>query len=204
MRSSEIIIRRATLPDCPGILAIYNEAVLTTTASYDYEPQTLEHRQAWWTARDRDRYAVFVAEERSESEPGRIVGWSALNPFHDRIGYQFTAENSVYVAAERRGRGLGSLLLAPLIPAAEERGLHAIIAAIDAANEASLRLHARFGFEPVGRFRRVGYKFGRWLDVIYLERLLAEPVGPRPSGGLETQKWATVPPTDEVGAGERT
>lgn len=174
--SSEIVIRRAAWPDCPGILAVYNEAVLTTTASYDYQPQTLEQRQAWWTAREQDRYAVFVAEERGGEEAGRIVGWSALNPYHSRIGYQFTAENSVYVAAERRGRGLGSRLLAPLIPAAEERGLHAIIAAIDAENDASLRLHARFGFEPVGRFRRVGYKFGRWLDVVYLERLLAEPV----------------------------
>jgi phosphinothricin acetyltransferase len=92
------------------------------------------------------------------------------------MGYRFTCENSVYVAADARNRGVGSLLLAPLIPAAEERGLHSIIAAIDAANDVSIRLHAKFGFEQVGHFKRVGYKFGRWLDVVYMERLLATPI----------------------------
>src|SRR5262249_46450720 len=103
---------------------------------------------------------------------GRVVGWSALNPFHARIGYRFTAENSVYVAADQRGRGVGTRLLGPLLEVAAPRGLHAIIAAIDADNEASLRLHARFGFEKVGHFKQTGYKFGRWLDVVYMEKLI--------------------------------
>jgi phosphinothricin acetyltransferase len=105
-------------------------------------------------------------------EAGRVEGWSALNPFHARVGYRFTAENSVYVAADCRGRGLGGQLLGPLVEAGRARGLHAIIAAIDATNEPSLRLHARFGFEKVGHFKQTGFKFGRWLDVIYMERLL--------------------------------
>ena len=122
----------------------------------------------WFDDHARDGYAVFVAE----GEGGRIVGWSALNPYHARPGYRFTSENSIYIAADMRGQGLGKLLLAPLIEAARRKGLHAIIAAIDATNEASLRLHARFGFVHVGHFKQVGYKFDRWLDVIYMERLL--------------------------------
>ncbi len=161
-------IRPATRADCPGILAIYNDAVLTTTATYDYEPRTLEQREGWFDDHARDGYAVFVAE----GEGGRIVGWSALNPYHARPGYRFTSENSIYIAADMRGQGLGKLLLAPLIEAARRKGLHAIIAAIDATNEASIRLHARFGFVHVGHFKQVGYKFDRWLDVIYMERLL--------------------------------
>jgi phosphinothricin acetyltransferase len=163
-----ITVRPATHADLPGILEIYNDAVLNTTASYDYEPRTLEHRQEWFEERQRDDYAVFVALD----EGGRVVGWSALNPFHTRIGYRFTTENSVYVAADMRGKGIGKLLLAPLIEAAKARGLHAIIAAIDAANEPSIRLHAAFGFEKVGQFKQTGFKFGRWLDVVYMEKLV--------------------------------
>lgn len=169
-----IIVRPATEQDLPGILEIYNDAVLTTTASYDYEPRTLEHRRQWFAERQRDGYAVFVAVDTD----GRIVGWSALNPYHARVGYRFTAENSVYVAADQRGRGIGRQLLGPLIDAARARGLRAIIAAIDSANEASVRLHAAFGFEHVGHFKQVGYKFDRWLDVIYMECLLTPGIEP--------------------------
>lgn len=161
-------IRRAVRGDCPAILAIYNHAVLHTTASYDYEPRTLEQRLDWFDAHRRDDFAIFVAE----AEAGEIVGWSALNKYHDRVGFRFTTENSIYVAESWRGCGLGGRLLEPLVVAAEGRGLHAIIAAIDAANEASIRLHARFGFEKVGHFRQVGFKFDRWLDVVYMERLI--------------------------------
>lgn len=169
---SELLVRRAVREDCPAILAIYNDAVLTTTASYDYEPRTLEHRLEWFDAHRRDDYAIFVAEEAAADGVRRIVGWSSLSKFHDRMGYRFTCENSVYVAADSRGSGVGTALLAPLMPAAQARGLHAIVAVIDAANAASVRLHAKFGFEQVGLFRQVGYKFDRWLDVAYMERLL--------------------------------
>ena len=161
-------IRPATRDNLPEILEIYNDAVLHTTATYDYEPRTLEHRQAWFEDHVKNDYAMFVAE----NEAGQIVGWSALNRYHDRMGYRFTTENSVYIAADHRGRGIGKLLLAPLIHAARERGLHAILAAIDAQNEASVRLHASFGFQKVGLFKQVGFKFDRWLDVVYMELLL--------------------------------
>lgn len=167
-------VRRATLEDCPAILAIYNEAVLTTTATYDLEPRTLEHRLAWFDDHVRNDYVVFVAEDAG----GQVVGWSALNRHHDRFGYRFTAENSVYVGAAHRGRGVGGLLLAPLIEAAQTRGLHVILAGVDATNTASLRLHEKFGFVRAGRFREVGHKFGRWLDVLYLQRTLPLAVPP--------------------------
>ncbi len=169
---TELRVRPAVREDCAAILAIYNDAVLTTTASYDYEPRSLEHRLEWFDAHQRDQYAVLVAEQIAADGTRVVVGWAALNRYHDRMGYRFTAENSVYVAADARGQGVGKALLGPLVAAAEARGLHAILAVIDAENDASIRLHARFGFERVGLFRQVGFKFGRWLDVAYMERLL--------------------------------
>lgn len=163
-------IRPATAEDLPGILEIYNDAVLTTTATYDYEPRTLEHRAAWYEDHVKHGYPVFVAQDPA----GRIVGWSCLNRYHDRMGYRFTCENSVYVAADQRGKGIGRLLMLPVIEAAKNKGLRAIIAVIDAENEASVRLHASLGFFHVGLFRQVGFKFNRWLDVAYMELLLTE------------------------------
>jgi phosphinothricin acetyltransferase len=163
-----MIIRPAIREDLPAILDIYNEAVLNTTATYDYEPRTLNHRIAWFEDHQRLNYPIFVAVDES----GRVGGWSSLNRYHDRPGYRFTTENSVYVAADLRGRGIGRLLMPPLIDGARDRGLHAILAGIDAENDVSIRLHARFGFQTVARFKQVGFKFGRWLDVIYMELLL--------------------------------
>ena len=161
-------VRPTTRDDLFGILEIYNEAVLNTTASYDYEPRTLEHRIAWFEDHVKNNLPVLVVV----NEAGRVVGWGALNRYHDRKGYQFTAENSVYVAANLRGSGIGRLLMRPLVDAARERGLHAILAGIDAENEASIRLHASFGFLKVAHLKQVGFKFGRWLDVVYMELLL--------------------------------
>lgn len=163
-------VRPARREDCPSILEIYNHAVLTTTASYDVEPRSLEHRLAWFDDHARHDLGVFVAETGDG-----VVGWSSLSRFHDRFGFRFTVENSVYVAADSRGRGVGSILVPPLLDHARRRGFHAIIAAVDAGNEASLRLHARFGFERVGHFREVGHKFGRWLDVVYLQHFVGGP-----------------------------
>lgn len=162
---SHVTVRLAAADDLPGIHEIYNEAVRQTTATYDYDPRPIEHRQRWFEQHQADGYPVFVAVDAA----GRVVGWSALNKYHDRVGYRFTTENSVYVAADRRGQGIGKRLLAPLITAARQRGLHAIVAAIDADNAASIQLHAGFGFEKVGLFKEVGFKFDRWLDVLYME-----------------------------------
>ena len=161
-------IHPASRADLPAIHDIYNDAVLNTTASYDYEPRTMEYRVAWFESHAEQRLPIFVAK----ADDGQVVGWSSLSRYHDRKGYQFTVENSVYVAAVHRGRGVGKMLMPPLIESARALGLRAIIAAIDAENQPSIRLHIRFGFERVGHFKQVGFKFGRWLDVVYLERLL--------------------------------
>ncbi len=163
-----VLIRPATRSDIPAILDIYNEAVINTTASYDYEPSTLEARAAWFEAHAGAGYPVYVAEDEAQG----VVGWSSLSEFRARIGYRFTVEDSIYVAPGCRGRGLGRQLLAPLIERARQGGYRAIIAAIDADNAASIRLHAGFGFERVAWLKQVGYKFGRWLDVVYMELLL--------------------------------
>ena len=165
---SRIQVRRARWEDLGSILEIYNDAVLHTTASYDEEPRTIGHREQWFKDHELKDYAVFVACSQS----GAVVGWSSISPFHDRRGFRFTCENSVYVASNWRGKGIGKLLLTPLLEAARVRGMHVIIAAIDASNPASVRLHERFGFVKVGHFSEVGFKFGRWLDVVYMQKTM--------------------------------
>jgi L-amino acid N-acyltransferase YncA len=169
-----ITIRAACEADLPAILEIYNHVILNTTAVYQYVPQTLEMRKVWYDAKVKDGYPLFVAEEE-----GRVVGLSTYGPFRAWAAYKYTVENSVYVAEGHRGKGIARLLMEPLIEAARRQGYHAIIASIDATNDASIRLHRSFGFEEVAHFRQVGYKFGRWLDLKFLELLLADsPANP--------------------------
>jgi phosphinothricin acetyltransferase len=168
-----ITIRPARETDLPEILEIYNHVILHTTAVYAYEPHTLEMRKAWYDGKVKDGYPLFVAEDA-----GRVAGLSTYGSFRAWPAYKYTVENSVYVAADQRGKGIARLLMSPLIDAARVQGYHAIIASIDAANEASLRLHRSFGFGEVAHFRQVGYKFGRWLDLKFLELLLETPTDP--------------------------
>ena len=167
-----IAVRPAGRHDLPGILDIYNHAVARSTATADYEPHTLEMRQAWFAERTEKGFPIFVAVHSEQEQPEQIVGWSAYGPYHARIGYRFTVENSVYVHADWRGQGVGKQLLPPLIEHATGHGFHSILASIDGSNEASIRLHAAFGFEQVARLKEVVYKFDQWLDVVYMQLLL--------------------------------
>lgn len=178
-------VRRARREDCAAILEIYNDAVVKTTATYDYEPRTLEHRQEWFDEHERCGFPMWVAEEN-----GAVIGWSALGSYHDRAGYRFTLQNAVYVAESARGRGVGKALMQPLVDWVRAMQFRAVIAVIDADNAASIALHAKFGFVEVGRFPKVGFKFGRWLDVAYMELLLPEP-------SAELLKW---PPPKSAGS----
>jgi phosphinothricin acetyltransferase len=162
-----ISIREAIESDLPQLLTIYNEIILNTTAVYDYEPHTMEMRRQWFDAKKVQGFPVFVAEEGA-----RVLGFSSIGPFRAWAAYKYSVENSVYVAANARGQGFGRLLLAPLIDAAGKLNLHTIIAGIDATNEASLRLHKSFGFEEVAHFKEVGWKFGRWLDLKFLQLIV--------------------------------
>jgi L-amino acid N-acyltransferase len=162
-----IHIREAVENDLPQILEIYNEVIKNTTAVYDYEPHTLEMRKQWFAAKKEQGFPVFVAEENE-----KILGLSSIGTFRAWAAYKYSAENSVYVAAEARGKGIGKLLLPPLIEAAKKMNMHTIIASVDASNEASLRLHKSFGFEEVAHFNEVGWKFGRWLDLKFLQLMV--------------------------------
>ncbi len=162
-----IEIRTATDQDLPGMLDIYNEVILHTTAVYDYEPHTLAMRTAWLNTKKEQGYPVFVAEEN-----GQLLGLSSIGPFRAWAAYQYTVENSVYVAAAARGKGIGKLLLPPVIAAARQLKIHTIVAGIDAGNEASMQLHRHFGFEEVAHFKQVGWKFDRWLDLKFFQLML--------------------------------
>ena len=162
-----IRIREAIEADLPQLLAIYNDIILNTTAVYDYDPHTLEMRKQWFQTKSIQGFPVFVAEENE-----RILGFSSIGPFRPWAAYKYSVENSVYVAVEARGNGIGKLLVAPLIDATRSLQLHTIIAGIDATNEASLRLHKSFGFEEVAHFKEVGWKFGKWLDLKFLQLIV--------------------------------
>ncbi len=167
-QSSVYAVRAAEDGDLPAIADIYNDAVLNSTATFDTEPATLAESEQW--LRDRSHpYAVLVAEGG-----GEMVGWAALKAFASKPAYRFTAENTVYVRADMRGKGVGNALLGRLLEAAAENGFRTVIARIAAPNPASVRLHRRFGFRRVGVEREVGRKFGRWLDVVVMQKALAE------------------------------
>lgn len=163
-------IRPATADDLPAILNIYNHAVLHSTATADYEPHTLAMRAQWFAERASAGFPIFVATD-TDVQPQIVVGWSAYGPYHNRVGYRFTVENSVYVAPDQRGKGVGKALLAPLVEHAQAHGFHAMIASIDGDNEISMRLHAAFGFEHVARLKQTVYKFDKWLDVVYMQKI---------------------------------
>lgn len=156
-------IRLATAADLPAINAIYNHFVLASTCTYQEEPATAAERAAWFE-KHTERYPVTVL-----SEGERVVGWGSLSPFHARSAYRFTAENSVYVHHEEHRRGYGRRLLADLLERAAAIGFREVIALISADQAASLGLHRAMGFVEAGLLRRVGFKFGRWLDVAYLQ-----------------------------------
>ncbi|MCH8051249.1 MAG: N-acetyltransferase [Chloroflexi bacterium] len=160
------IVRSATEADMPAILDIYNEAILHSTATFDIEPQTLDERLQWFRE-TRPPHCVIVAEEE-----GRVVGWGCLRGFRTKVAYRFTAEDSVYIHEEHRGRGVGTRLLAELIERAKKGGLHTLMAGVTEGNPASEALHKRFGFVEAGRDREVGYKFERWLDVVWMQLML--------------------------------
>jgi len=160
-------LRPASVDDTAAILEIYNHQVLTSTATFDLVPRTLEEQRLWLTQRS-GAHAVLVAE----SDDSAFAGFGALSAYRERAGYATTVEDSVYVAEGHQGEGVGRLLLEELIEVARSHGFHAMMAKIVGGHEASIGLHRSCGFEVVGHEREVGRKFGRWLDVVLMEHLL--------------------------------
>jgi phosphinothricin acetyltransferase len=159
-------VRLATLLDAEAIRAIYNVEVLEDTATFDLVPRTLDEQREWLTARS-GAHAVVVADDG-----GEVVGFGSLSPWRDRPAYKTTVEDSVYVHRARQGEGIGKLLLTELVSVATNHGFHAVLGRIVAGHDASIALHRALDFEQVGVEREVGRKFGRWLDVVLMERLL--------------------------------
>ena len=170
-----MLIRDATNNDLPQILAIYNDVVATSTAIYADRPATLEERAEWFATRLRRGYPVLVAADGE-----RVLGFSSFGDWRGAwSGYRYTVEHSVHVSAESRGGGFGTKLVEALFPLAAAMSMHAMIGAIDAANEGSLRFHERLGFQRAAHFKEVGHKFGRWLDLVFMQRFLDAPSAPR-------------------------
>jgi L-amino acid N-acyltransferase len=164
-------IRAAREADLPGVLAIYNDVIASSTAVYTSQPATLEERRAWFSARSSQGFPVLVA-----IDDGGVLGFASFGEWRGAWpGYRYTVEHSVHVRGDVRGRGVGRLLVEALFPQALALGKHVMIGGIDAANDASIRFHARLGFERVACFREVGHKFGRWLDLIFMQRFLDPP-----------------------------
>lgn len=166
MPAKPFVIRRAAEIDAAAIAEIYNEAIRTTTATFDTEEKTAAERAAWLRAHD-DGHPVFVAECA-----GQVVGWAALSKWSDRPAYAQTAESSFYVAAAHRGGGIGRALKEQLITAARELGMHTIIARVAQDSAASLHVNQSLGFVHIGTLREVGLKFGQRLDVHILQLML--------------------------------
>ncbi len=162
-----ITIRKATEADIQPMLDIYNEIIENTTAVFQYDLHTFEMRKEWFEQKQKENFPVFVAEENSE-----VIGFSTFGQFRNWQAYKYSVENSVYVKTNQRSKGIGKLLLQPLIDAARQMNLHTIIAGIVADNEASIALHKQFGFVEVAYFKEVGYKFDKWLDLKFLQLML--------------------------------
>ena len=159
-------LRHATMGDAEDLRRIYNHEVEHTTSTFDIVPRTSADQRAWLEDR-MGALGVVVAEL-----DGKVVGFASRSPYRERPAYRTTVENSVYVSHESRGRGVGRALMDELIGTATSRGFHTIIAHISGGQDASVALHRACGFEVVGTEREVGRKFGRWLDVVVMQRML--------------------------------
>lgn len=165
-------IRPARESDLAAINSIYNYYVLNSTCTYQEEPTAEGERLAWFRGRG-EAHPVLVAESG-----GEVVGWASLSPFRDRSAYRHSIEASIYIRDDCRRRGIGKALLVKLIDRARELGHRTIIGGTSAEQEASIRLQESLGFQKVGYFREVGFKFDRWLDVAFYQLVLERPCTP--------------------------
>ncbi|MCW2268400.1 N-acyltransferase YncA [compost metagenome] len=169
------LLRDAVTADLPGIRDIYNDAVLNTTAIWNEQPVDLANRQAWFDAREAQRYPILVAVDDS----GDVLGYASFGDWRPFEGFRHTIEHSVYIRSDQRGNGLGPMLMQALIERARACHKHVMVAAIESGNTASIRLHERLGFTLNGQMPQVGVKFGRWLDLTFMQLILNPGMPPR-------------------------
>lgn len=158
----------------PAILAILNDAIVNSTALYDYQPRNAGNMRSWFDAKLKGGYPVIGVEDAA----GELLGFASYGAFRAYPAYKYTMEHSVYVRADQRGQGLGLQLMEAIIEEARKQDVHALVGAIDADNAGSIALHERLGFKSVGLMPQVGFKFGRWLDLALYQLLLQTPANP--------------------------
>jgi L-amino acid N-acyltransferase YncA len=159
-----ITIRSATPADLNTILEIYNHAIKHTTAVYSYDPFTPAMMQEWFDAKKSNDFPLYVSTEGEQ-----VTGFVTYGDFRSRIAYQFTKEHSIYVHHEHRRKGIAKVLMPFIIDIAKQNKVHSLIGGIDAENEVSLLFHEQFGFEKVAHIKQAGYKFDRWLDLVFMQ-----------------------------------
>jgi len=157
-----------------AILDIFNDAILNSTALYDYKPRAPESMVGWFDAKQAGGFPVIGIEDGD----GALLGFGSYGTFRAWPAYKYTVEHSVYVHKDHRGRGLGRALMQELIAAARRNGMHVMMGGIDATNAGSIALHEQLGFRHVGTLSQVGFKFGRWLDLAFYQLLLDTPAHP--------------------------
>jgi L-amino acid N-acyltransferase len=161
-----------------AVLDIFNDAILTTTALYEYKPRTMETMKTWFATKEANRFPVIGAIDES----GALMGFASYGTFRAFPANKYTVEHSVYVDKSYRGKGVSKVLLNAVIEKAREADLHTLIGGIDAANSVSIALHERLGFTHAGTIRQAAYKFGRWLDLSFYQLILETPSSPDESG----------------------
>ena len=158
-------IRKAVYADVPAITGIYNEAILTTTATFDTEPKTIAAQRKWFKAHGpKNPILVAVVEDK-------VIGWASLSAYSDRCAYTNTAELSLYVKESFRNQGIGKELIQAVLEEGKKAGLHTVISRIAGGNDVSINLHHQFGFEDIGVMKEVGDKFGQLLNVYLLQKM---------------------------------
>ena len=167
------MIREAITEDLQDILAIYNDAIVNSTAVYTYQTQTIEDRRNWFQQKKEEGFPVLVYELDN-----KVVGFATFGPFRAWPAYKYSIEHSIYVDKNYRKKGIGTALLKELIAVANEREYMTLIAGIDADNEKSIAMHKNFGFEFVGTIQKAGYKFNRWLNLSFYQLELNGPLNP--------------------------
>lgn len=163
----QVKIRDASIDDMKAILNIVNYEILNSTSIYDYHPQTLAQRIEWYETQISQNMPVIVAELDN-----KVIGYGSFGTFRYKEGYKYCVEHSVYVHSQKRNLGAGKLLMEQLILLAKSMNLHTMIAGIDAENISSIDFHKKFGFVEAGRIKEAGYKFDRWLDVVFMQLML--------------------------------
>jgi L-amino acid N-acyltransferase YncA len=156
------------------ILDVFNEAIVTSTALFDYKPRAPESMTPWFKAKENGRFPVIGIESKN----GQLLGFASYGTFRAWPAYKYSIEHSVYVHKDHRGKGIGRTLMLELIAAARNQDYHVLVGGIEASNSSSIALHESLGFTHAGTIREAGYKFGRWLDLSFYQLTLQTPTAP--------------------------